>query len=146
MSLPDIFGQLEVGGFFRFGLTGDAEEVLGFGNDEKVGVFVKDFNSRGQTSFWGGESIGSNRDRISDGYGMIELGNRAAIDGDGLKLEPGSDLFFLLVGPGAEHLFEQWARVGGDERLGHRVILAEKSLQGNVWRLVEKGRRGRVLE
>ena len=77
---------------------------------------------------------------------MVELGNGAAIDGDGLKLEPGSDLFFLLVGPGAEHLFEQWARLGGDERLGHRVILAEKSLQGNVWRLVEKGRRGRVLE
>ena len=67
MSLPDIFGQLEVGGFFWFGLTGDAEEVLGFGNDEKVGVFVKDFNSRGQTSFWGGESIGSNRDGISNG-------------------------------------------------------------------------------
>jgi len=45
MSLPDIFGQLEVGGFFRFGLTGDAEEVLRFGNDEEVGVFVKDFDA-----------------------------------------------------------------------------------------------------
>lgn len=45
MSLPDIFGQLEVGGFFWFGLTGDAEEVLGFGNDEKVGVLVKDFDA-----------------------------------------------------------------------------------------------------
>jgi hypothetical protein len=31
-----------------------------------------------------------------------------------------------------------------EERLGHGGILAEKSLQGNVWRLVEKGGRGRV--
>ena len=45
MSLADVFGELEVGGFFRFGLAGDAEEVLGFGNDEKVGVLVKDFNA-----------------------------------------------------------------------------------------------------
>jgi hypothetical protein len=31
-----------------------------------------------------------------------------------------------------------------EERLGHGGILAEKSLQGNVWRLVEKEGRGRV--
>jgi len=30
MSLPDILGKLEVGGFFRLSLTGDAEEVFGF--------------------------------------------------------------------------------------------------------------------
>jgi len=30
MSLPDILGKLEVGGFFRLSLTGNAEEVFGF--------------------------------------------------------------------------------------------------------------------
>ena len=30
MSLPDIFGKLEVGGFFRLSLTGDAEKIFGF--------------------------------------------------------------------------------------------------------------------
>ena len=67
MSLPDIFGKLEVRGLLGLRLTGDTQQVLGFGNNEEVGVFVKDFNSRGQTGFWGGESIGSNRDGISDG-------------------------------------------------------------------------------
>ena len=75
---------------------------------------------------------------------MIELGDGAAIDGDGLEFEPCSDLFFLLVGPGAEHLFEQWARLGGDERLGHGGILAEKLAQGNVWRLVKRRGEGKV--
>ncbi len=85
MSLPDIFGKLEVRGLLGFRLTGDTQQVLGFRNDEKVGVLVKDFNSRGQTGFRGGESIGSNRDGISYGYGMVELGYGAAIDCDGLE-------------------------------------------------------------
>ena len=112
MSLPDIFGKLKVRGLLGFCLTGDTQQVLGFRNDEEVGVFVKDFNSRGQTGFWGGETIGSNRDRISDGYGMIELGYRTAIDCDGLEFEPCSDLFFLLLRPCLEHLLQQgtWLR------------------------------------
>ena len=77
---------------------------------------------------------------------MVKLGYRAAIDCDGLEFEPCSDLFFLLFRPCLEHLLQQGTRLRGEERLGHRGILAEKSLQGNVWRLVEKGRRGRVLE
>ena len=67
MSLANVLGELEVGGFFRFGLTGDAEEVLGFGNDKEMGVLIKDFNARGQAGFRGGEPIRSNRDGISDG-------------------------------------------------------------------------------
>jgi len=112
MSLPDIFGKLEVRGLLGLRLTGDTQQVLGFGNDEEVGVLVKDFNSRGQTGFWGGETIGSNRDRISDGYGMVELGYRTAIDCDGLEFEPCSDLFFLLLRPCLEHLLQKgtWLR------------------------------------
>ena len=30
MSLPDIFGKLEVCCFFRLSLTGDAEKIFGF--------------------------------------------------------------------------------------------------------------------
>ena len=45
MSLPDIFGKLEVRGLLGLRLTGDTQQVLGFGNDEEVGVFVKDFNA-----------------------------------------------------------------------------------------------------
>ena len=67
---------------------------------------------------------------------MVELGNGAAIDGDGLEFEPCSDLFLFLFRPGAEHLFEQGTRLGDREGLGHAASLEEKEPDGNVWRLV----------
>ena len=45
MSLADVFGELEVGGFFRFRLTGDAKQIFRFRDDKEVGVFKKDLNS-----------------------------------------------------------------------------------------------------
>ena len=77
MSLADVFGQLEVGGFFRFGLTGDAEEVLRFGNDEEVRVFVRRiWIPEGRLGFGCGKAIGADGDTVSStgGEGMIEPG------------------------------------------------------------------------
>ena len=109
-----------------------------------MGIFKKDLNSGGKAGFGCGKAVGPNRYSIAYRQGVIELGDGAAVDGDRLKLEPSTDLLLFFLRPGGEHLFEQWSGLRNEERLGHWVILAEKSLQGNVWRLVEKGGRGRV--
>ena len=145
MSLPDIFGQLKIGGFFRFGLTGDAEEVLRFGNDEEVRVFEENLDTGGKGGFGCGKAIGADGDGVSGGEGMIELGDGATVDRHGLKLEPGSDLFLFLFRPGAKHLFEKGTRLGDREGLGHSASLEEKGPDGNVWRLVRRRGTGSVL-
>ncbi len=75
---------------------------------------------------------------------MIKLGDGATVDGDGLELEPSSDLFFLLVGPSAEHLLQKEAGLGNGDRLRHGGRMKEKRSDGNVSRLVRRGERGRV--
>ena len=145
MSLPDIFGQLKIGGFFRFSLTGDAEQILRLRNDEKVGIFKKDLNSGREIRLGRGKAIGANGNGIANGKRMIELGDVASVDHHSLKLEPGSDLFLFLFRPGAEHLFEQGTRLGDREGLGHAVSLEEKEPDGNVWRLVRRRGGGSLL-
>jgi len=138
MSLADVFRELEVGGFFRFRLTGDAEKIFRFRDDEEVGVFKKYLNPRREICLGRGEAIGANGNGIADGKRMIELGDRSAVDRHGLKLEPGPDLFFFLLRPFGEHLFQQGARLGNGERLWHEGSLEEKRTDGNVWRLVRR--------
>ena len=136
MSLADVFGELEVGGFFRFRLTGDAEQIFRFRDDEEVGVFKKDLNPGREICLGRGKAIRANSDRIADGKRMIELGDRSAVDRHGLKLEPSPDLFLFLLRPLSEHLFQQGARLRNGERLWHEGSLEEKRTDGNVWRLV----------
>lgn len=90
---------MKVGGFFGFGFAGDAEKVFGLGNDEKMGVFVKDFNSGGETRFRGGKAVGANGNGIPGGQKEIELGDGAIIDGDGLKFKPSAELLLFFMRP-----------------------------------------------
>ena len=144
VRLTDIIGELEVGGFLGFGFAGDTEKVGGLLDDEEGGVLEEYFNARGKGSFWNGEAIGANGDGIADGEWVIELGNWATVDGDGLELEPSSDLFLLLVGPSAEHLLQKEAGLGNGDRLRHWGRMKEKRSDGNVSRLVRRRERGRV--
>ena len=109
-----------------------------------MGIFKKDLNSGGEAGFGCGKAVGANRYSIAYRQGVIELGYGTAVDCHGLELEPSADLLLFFLWPSGEHLVEQWSGLRNEERLGHGGILAEKSLQGNVWRLVEKGGRGRV--
>ena len=144
VRLTEIIGELEVGGFFGFGFTGDAEEIGRFFDDEERGVFEEYLNARREGSFWNGEAIGANGDGIADGEWVIELGNWATVDGDGLEFEPGTDLLLFLIGPSGEHLFEKRSWLRNKERIRHGSSLEQKGCDGNVSRLVEKGERGRV--
>ena len=144
MGLAKVVGELKVGSFFGFGFAGDAQEVSGFLDDEEGGVFEEYFNARGKGSFRNGEAVGANGDGIADGERVIELGDGSAVDGDGLEFKPGTDLLLFLIGPSGEHLFEKRSWLRDKERIRHRASLEEKGCDGNVWRLVEKGERGRV--
>ncbi len=144
VRLTEIIGELEVGGFFGFGFAGDTEEVGGLFDDEEGGIFEEYLDARGKRSFWNGKAIGANGDSIADGERMIELGHWAAVDGDGLEFEPGTDLLLFLIGPSGEHLFEKRSWLRDNERIRHGASLEQKGCDGNVWRLVEKGERGRV--
>lgn len=144
VRLTEIIGELEVGSFFGFGFAGDTEEVGGLLDDQEGGVFEEYFNARGKGSFWNGEAIGADGDSIADGERVIELGNWATVDGDGLEFEPGTDLLLFLIGPSGEHLFEKRSWLRDKERIRHGASLEQKGCDGNVWRLVEKGERGRV--
>ena len=144
VRLTKILCELEVGGFFWLGLAGDAQEVGGLLDDEERGVFEEYLNAGGKGSFWNGEAIGANGDGIPDGERMIELGYWSTVDGDGLEFEPGTDLLLFLIGPSGEHLFEKRSWLRNKERIRHGSSLEQKGCDGNVWRLVEKGERGRV--
>ena len=144
VRLTKILCELEVGGFFWLGLAGDAQEVGGLLDDEERGVFEEYLNAGGKGSFWNGEAIGANGDGIPDGERMIELGDGSAVDGHGLEFEPGTDLLLFLIGPSGEHLFEKRSWLRNKERIRHGASLEQKGCDGNVWRLVEKGERGRV--
>ena len=144
VRLTEIISELEIGGFFGFGFAGDAQEVGGLLDDEERGVFEEYLNARREGSFWDGKAIGANGDGIADGEWVIELGNWATVDGDGLEFEPGTDLLLLLIGPSGEHLFEERTWLRDKERIRHGASLEQKRGDGNVWRLVEKGERGRV--
>ena len=144
VRLTKILCELEVGGVFWLGLAGDAQEVGGLLDDEERGVFEEYLNAGGKGSFWNGEAIGANGDSIPDGERMIELGDRSAVDGDGLEFEPGTDLLLFLIGPSGEHLFEKRSWLRNKERIRHGSSLEQKGCDGNVSRLVEKGERGRV--
>ena len=144
VRLTEIIGELEVGGFFGFGFTGDAEEIGRFFDYEERGVLEENLNTRGKGSFWNGKAIGADGDGIADGEKMIELGYWATVDGDGLEFEPGTDLLLFLIGPSGEHLFEKRSWLRDKERIRHGASLEQKGCDGNVWRLVEKGERGRV--
>ena len=136
MRLPKVFVELEVGGFFRLGLAGNAQQILGFGDDEEMGVLVEDLDSGRQIRFGSGKAVGADCDGISDGKRMIELRDGSVVDRHGLELEPGADLLFLLLRPGLEHLLQQGTGVGDREGLGHDGSLEEKKTDGNVWGLV----------
>ena len=144
LRLTEIIGELEVGGFFGLGLAGDTEEIGRFFDDEERGVLEKYLNARGKGSFWNGEAIGANGDGIADGEWVIELGDGSAVDGDGLEFKPGTDLLLFLIGPSGEHLFEERSWLRDKERIRHGASLEQKGCDGNVWRLVEKRKRGRV--
>ena len=85
VRLTEIIGELEVGGFLGFGFTGDAQEIGRFFDYEERGVLEENLNARGKGSFWNGKAIGANGDSIADGEWVIELGNWATVDGDGLE-------------------------------------------------------------
>ena len=109
-----------------------------------MGIFKKDLNSGGKAGFGCGKAVGADGNSIAHREKVIELGDGTAVDGDGLKLEPSTDLLLFFLWPSREHLFEQWSGLRNEERLGHGASLEEKGGDGNVWRLVEKGGRGRV--
>jgi len=144
VRLTEIIGELEVGSFFGFGFAGNTKEVGGLLDDKEGGVLKKYLNARGKGSFWNGEAIGANGDGIADGERVIELGDGSAVDGDGLEFKPGTDLLLFLIGPSGEHLFEKRSWLRDKERIRHGASLEQKGCDGNVWRLVEKGERGRV--
>ena len=139
-----IIGELEIGGFFGFGFAGNTKEVGGLLDDKEGGVLEEYFYARRKGSFWDGKAIGANGDGVADGEWVIELGNWATVDGDGLEFEPGTDLLLFLIGPSGEHLFEKRSWLRDNERIRHGASLEQKGGDGNVWRLVEKGERGRV--
>ena len=144
VRLTKILCELEVGGFFWLGLASDAQEVGGLLDDEEGGVLEEYLNARRKGSFWDGKAIGANGDGVADGKWVIKLGNWATVDGDGLEFEPGTDLLLFLIGPSGEHLFEKRSWLRNKERIRHGSSLEQKGCDGNVWRLVEKGERGRV--
>ena len=144
VRLTEIIGELEVGGFLGFRFTGDAEEIGRFFDYEERCVLEENLNARGKGSFWNGKAIGADGDGIADGERMIELGYWSTVDGDGLEFEPGTDLLLFLIGPSGEHLFEKRSWLRNKERIRHGSSLEQKGCDGNVWRLVEKGERGRV--
>jgi len=67
VRLTEIIGELEVGGFFGFGFTGDTEEIGGLLDDEEGGVLEEYLNARRKSSFWNGKAIGADGDGIADG-------------------------------------------------------------------------------
>ena len=144
MGLAKVVGELKVGSFFGFGFAGDTQEVGGFLDDEEGGVFEEYFNTGGQSGLGDGEAIGADGHDIAWGERMIELGDGATVDGDGLEFEPSSDLFLLFVGPSGEHLLQKEAGLGNGDRLRHGGRMKEKRSDGNVSRLVRRGERGRV--
>lgn len=144
VRLTEIIGELKVGGFFGFGFTGDAEEIGRFFDDEEGGVLEEYLNTRRKGSFRNGKAIGADGDGIPDGERVIELGDGSAVDGDGLEFKPGTDLLLFLIGPSGEHLFEKRSWLRDKERIRHGASLEQKGCDGNVWRLVERGGRGRV--
>ena len=85
VRLTEIIGELKVRGFFGFGFAGDTEEVGGLLDDEEGGVFEEYLNARGKGSFWNGKAIRANGDGIADSEWVIELGNWATVNGDGLE-------------------------------------------------------------
>ena len=123
VRLTEIIGELEVGGFFGFGFAGDTEEVGRLLDDEERVVLEEYLNTRRKGSFWNGKAIGANGDGIADGQGVIELGDRSAVDGDGLEFEPGTDLLLFLIGPSGEHLFEKRSWLRNKERIRHGASL-----------------------
>ena len=123
VRLTEIIGELKIGGFFWLGFAGDTKEVGGLLDDQEEGVFEEYLNARREGSFWDGKAIGANGDGIADGEWVIELGNWATVDGDGLEFEPGTDLLLFLIGPSGEHLFEKRSWLRDKERIRHGASL-----------------------
>ena len=104
-----------------------------------MGIFKKDLNSGGKAGFGCGKAVGADGNSIAYRQGVIELGDGTAVDGDGLKLEPSTDLLLFFLWPSREHLFEQWSGLRNEERLWHRGKLGGKR---GRWECLEIGRKG----
>jgi len=67
-----------------------------------VGIFKKDLNSGGKAGFGCGKAVGADGNSIAYREKVIELGDGTAVDGDGLKLEPSTDLLLFFLWPSRE--------------------------------------------
>ena len=126
IATADIIGQQEIGGFFLFGLAGDAEEIFRFIDDEKRGVLEEDLHAGGQHGFRHGETVGADGDDIAGMQGMIELADGAVVDRDGLMLEPGADLRLLHLRPGGEEVGEKLGGLVHGDGLGHGPVSSKR--------------------
>jgi hypothetical protein len=141
IHLSQIIGKLEIGGLFLLCLAGDGEEVRGLVDDDEGGVFEVNLDPAGDDAIGRRVSIRTDRDGIARFQRMVELGDDAAIDEDGLMFQPGADLLLLRRGPVGEEVRQKFRGLTDGARFIHR-----ESVQPLRWRtegpVVEKEQRG----
>ena len=82
LALTEVVGELKIRGFFLLRLARDAEEIIGFVDDDDVGVFVVNGDSAGEHRAWRCKAIRANGDDIAGVKRMVELCDGAVIHHD----------------------------------------------------------------
>ena len=105
-----VVRKLEIRRLFAFGQARHAEEILGLIDHDERGVFEENLHARREHGLRHGKAIAPDGHGIAGHERVIELRDRAAVDGDGLMFQPCAHLLLLHLRPVFEKIGEQLGR------------------------------------